>query len=431
VLALLVISIVAANFPGVNETPLYYRLTYVWAALIIISWLWTLLSLRWINIIRTARTRRHQVGQIFEERFEVANNSLLARLLVEVRDESTLPGSAGSRVLTWIGGHQSKSYLAYTWLGSRGLFRLGPTMLASGDIFGLFRSTRIIMAETSLLVVPYMVTLVRFPASPGYLTGGRAQRRRTLEVTPYAAGVREYFPGDSLNRIHWPTTARRQRLMVKEFEQDPEADVWIIVDAHKAMHSGLTDERPVIKGEAAWLLARKMEVKLPSATIEYAVSVAASLANYFIRLGREVGLATVGQVTTIMQAERGERQMGKILETLALLQPEGSLPLLGLVSSQVNQLPRGSTVIMITPSTQNTVVFAANELAQRGMRPIVVLIDAASFGGVKGSEELQIALMNQGITTYRICNNDNIKLILEGGPSEAGAMIYQYWNEPE
>jgi uncharacterized protein (DUF58 family) len=431
VLCLFVLCVFAANFPGINETTLYYRLSYIWAVLIIVSWIWTLLSLRQINIIRTARTRRHQVGQIFEERFEVANNSFIARLLVEVRDDSTLPGSAGSRILTWIGGHQSKSYLAYTWLGSRGLFRLGPTVLASGDFFGLFRSLRTITAETNLLVVPYMVTLFRFPASPGYLSGGRAQRRRTLEVTPYAAGVREYFPGDSLNRIHWATTARRQRLMVKEFEQDPEADVWIFVDAQKSVHVGLTDERPVIKGEAAWLLARKMEVKLPSATIEYSVSVAASLANYFVRLGREVGLATVGQVTTIMQAERGERQMGKILETLALLHPEGSLPLLGLVSSQVNQLPRGSTAVLITPSTQNTVVFAANELAQRGMRPVVVLIDAASFGGIKGSDELQIVLMNQGITTYRICNNDNIKLILEGGPSEAGAMSLQWWNEFE
>jgi uncharacterized protein (DUF58 family) len=420
VLVLLAVCIGMANIPGFNETSLYYRLSYVWAALIIISWLWTLLALRRISITRQARTRRHQVGQIFEERFEVANNSLFAHLLVEVRDESTLPGSAGSRVLTWIGVRQSKSYLAYTWLGSRGLFRLGPTVLASGDIFGLFRVTRTITAETSLLVVPYMVTIQRFPSSPGYLTGGRAMRRRTLEVTPYAAGVREYVPGDSLNRIHWPTTARRQRLMVKEFEKDPEADVWIFIDAQKSVHTSLTDERPVIKGEAAWLLARKMEVKLPAATIEYTVSIAASLANYFIRMGREVGMATVGQSTTVMQAERGERQMGKILETLALLEPEGTLPLLGLVASQVSQLPRGSTVILITPSTQNTVVFAANELAQRGLRPVVVLIDPASFGGVKGADELQGVLMNQGINTFRIAFNDNIKMILEGGSDVSG-----------
>jgi uncharacterized protein (DUF58 family) len=131
-------------------------------------------------------------------------------------------------------------------------------------------------------------------------------------------------------------------------------------------------------------------------------------------------MATVGQSTTVMQAERGERQMGKILETLALLEPEGTLPLLGLVASQVSQLPRGSTVILITPSVQNTIVFAANELAQRGLRPVVVLVDPASFGGVKGSDELQAVLMNQGINTFRIAYNDNIKMILEGGADVSG-----------
>ena len=36
---------------------------------------------------------------------------------------------------------------------------------------------------------------------------------RTLETTPYAASVREYYRGDPLNRIHWPSTARRSLYM--------------------------------------------------------------------------------------------------------------------------------------------------------------------------------------------------------------------------
>jgi hypothetical protein len=77
-------------------------------------------------------------------------------------------------------------------------------------------------------------------------------------------------------------------------------------------------------------------------------------------------------------------------------------------------------VILITPSVQNTIVFAANELAQRGLRPVVVLVDPASIGGVKGSDELQAVLMNQGINTFRIAYNDNIKIILEGGADVSG-----------
>ena len=44
--------------------------------------------------------------------------------------------------------------------------------------------------------------------------------------------MREYRPGDAFNRIHWPTTARTNRLMVREFELDPTVDVWIVLDLH-------------------------------------------------------------------------------------------------------------------------------------------------------------------------------------------------------
>ncbi|MEZ4612148.1 MAG: DUF58 domain-containing protein [Caldilineaceae bacterium] len=49
-------------------------------------------------------------------------------------------------------------------------------------------------------------------------------------MTTNAAGVRDYYPGDSLNRIHWPTTARMRRLMTKEFELIPRRDIWLYLD---------------------------------------------------------------------------------------------------------------------------------------------------------------------------------------------------------
>ena len=185
-------SIIAAAVWG---SPIYYRLIYLWGLLLISSWAWTQLSLRGVRVSRHARTTRQQVGQVFEERFELDNDSRLLRLWIEIRDESTLPGSAGSRVLTWIGGRQSRSYLSYSWLTRRGLFTLGPTMITSGDLFGLFSISQTIPSHHALLVTPFLVELQSFPSPAGLLPGGRSLQRRTLEVTPYAAGVREYSPG--------------------------------------------------------------------------------------------------------------------------------------------------------------------------------------------------------------------------------------------
>ena len=424
---LFIICLILANIPALGESQLYFRLTYLWGILLLISWVWTFFSLRRMSVTRRARTRRQQVGQVFEERLEVQNRLPFPRMWVEVFDKSNLPGSAASRVLTWIGKSQSRSYLAYTWLNTRGLFRLGPTRLISGDIFGLFRATREFLSSTDLLVVPFMVDLAAFPAPHGILPGGKAVRRKTVNVTPYAAGVREYIPGDSLNRIHWPTTVRRDRLMVKEFDEDPQAEVWIFIDAQDTVQVVLPEEIPAVKGEFAWLLMRKAEIKLPSSTIEYSVSIAASIANYFINSGQEVGLASVGQVFTILTAEKGERQMGKILETLALLQPGGDLPFLGLITAQENHLPKGSTVVMITPSTDHGVALAANELALRGMHPVVILIDPSTFDTEKETAvALEIMLKEQGLPVFRVANRDNLKSVLEG-ETKAGSRDFTAW----
>ena len=92
---LLAVSLVAGAVTG---QPLYYRLSYIWVLLLFGSWIMSWLSLRGVQLRRTARTLRSQVGQIFDERYEILNTSRLPRLWIEVRDESSLPGSHGSHV---------------------------------------------------------------------------------------------------------------------------------------------------------------------------------------------------------------------------------------------------------------------------------------------------------------------------------------------
>ena len=205
VLSLLIASLIAGMITG---SVIYYRLTYVWGFLIVGSWIFSKLALRGMTVRRKARALRSQVGQLFEERFEVYNASRLPRLWIEVRDESLLPGSRGSHVLSLIGGQERRSYLVRTRLVERGVFPLGQTVLASGDPFGLFPVSRSYPAQETLMVFPMMVDVKIFPSPSGWLSGGEALRRRTHQITANVAGVREYAPGDPLNRIHWLSTAR-------------------------------------------------------------------------------------------------------------------------------------------------------------------------------------------------------------------------------
>ncbi len=311
VLALLALSIIAGLGTGGK---LYYRLSIFWAVLFFGAWLWSIISLTGLKFSRSTRTLRAQVGQIFEEKFDVQNMNRIPRVWLEIRDQSPLPGADGSRVITALRGKQGRTYMGRVRLIRRGVFPLGPTVIASGDIFGLFPAERKIAERESLLVYPMMVEIRDFPNPPGLLPGGEALRRRTHQITPNASGVREYSNGDPLNRIHWLSTARRGRLIVKDFELDPLADVWVFLDAEAKIQASLPEDQFDFSGKDLW--GRSGKVQLPPSTEEYGVCTAASLVRYYLRRGRAVGFVCAGQHLTLISPDRGGRQLGKILEAL-------------------------------------------------------------------------------------------------------------------
>jgi uncharacterized protein (DUF58 family) len=410
VIVLLIVSLLAGVFSGVQ---LYFRLAYVWALLLIVSWLWSWHILRGVNMDRKARTTRAQVGHILEERIEVDNPGRLPRLWLAVSDSSSLPGSQASRLFPLVEPRRGRTFLSRTRILSRGVFPLGPTTLESGDPFGIFPVERIYQASESLLVYPMLFELQDFPAPAGILSGGEALRRRTPQVTPNAAGVREYEPGDPLNRIHWVSTARRNRLITKEFELDPQSEVWIFLDAVRIGQASLPFSWPKKTKEDLW--KHKIEFSLPPSTEEYGVCIAASIARYYLHLDRSLGFVSAGQSLTLIPPDRGGRQLAKILESLAILRAVGTLPLWGLIDIQAQHLARGSTIVVITHSVEEEVVLIVDFLSRRGLRPVIVLIDAASFNGPVGTEEIAEGLRLMKIPLRVVHNGDDLSKTLSLG----------------
>jgi uncharacterized protein (DUF58 family) len=302
-----------------------FNLTYLLAGLLLLSFLWTWAGVNWVRLARQTRARRAQVGRTLEERFAVRNTGFLPKLWLEVRDESELPGHHASQVVHSLGPGRERSWIVRTVCRMRGRYRLGPVTLISGDPFGLFQMERHLTPTSHVVVYPMTVDVRHFALPLGVLPGGDALRRRTHYVTANASGVRDYEPGDSFNRIHWKSSARKDRLIVKEFELDPLADVWVFLDADREAHVRPRRPRTAEDGDQP-LWAQTGKFELPRETEEYAVSVAASIAQYFIRQERATGLVAYGQTREVIQADRGERQLSRILETLAVLRADGRIP---------------------------------------------------------------------------------------------------------
>jgi uncharacterized protein (DUF58 family) len=415
------ILVIGAIGTVVNGSAFYVRMLYIGFLLIALAWLMTRYSLRGITIDRRARSLRGTVGDIFEEHYEIINTSRIPKLWLEVVNETPIPNASGSRVLTLLRGRQKRSYTARTWLTHRGGYTLGPTQIASGDPFGIFRASQTLPANSSLVVLPMIFNVNHFLSPPGLLPGGKAIRRKSIDITPHAAGVREYVSGDPMKRIHWPTSIRRDQLMVKEFEQDPQAEVWLFIDTHKSAHfakeAQSEQEEPPVDD---LFLLRRRKAKLPPSTLEYSISITASLAHYFIEQRRAVGLvAASGRTYKIIPAERSERQEAKILEELAFLRAESNFTLPSLVTAQMGQLPQGSSAILVTPTIWSELLLGVDSLQRRNLRPVVVLLMSQSFGSRANNEDLAKSLAERNVPVCRVYCDADISETLSGFTANA------------
>lgn len=408
---------------------IYSRFLYLGILLVVSSWLWSQWVARALHVKRLARIVHANVGDLFVERFEIINASRLLAPWIEVVNETAMPFAAGSRLLTFIKGKQHISYQARTWLRRRGGFPLGPTALIAGDPFGLFRITKRFQETQSLVVRPMLVDIHTFLSPPGLLPGGQVIRRKSSDVTPHAAGVREYVTGDAMKRIHWPTSVRRAQLMVKEFEQDPQSEIWLFLDAQENVHCEKPFEYEDISTEAM-LFGRRPKLKLPPSTLEYAVTITASLAHYFLKQRRAVGLVSAGRVFTTLSADRNERQESKILETLAFVEARGSLSLAGLVAAQAAQLPQGSSAILITPTVLPGLLAAVDDLQRRNLRPLVALLDASTFGGARGADKLYRALNEKGVPVYILPYGVDLVFALSNFSNQIISQEAYSWQRP-
>jgi uncharacterized protein (DUF58 family) len=255
-----------------------------------------------------------------------------------------------------------------------------------------------------VLVLPSAEELPYFWAPVAQLPGEGTVSKRTHYVTPNASGIREYYPGDSYNRIHWKSTARLGRLMAKTFEMDPTSNVWVVLDLQKDVQAGKGDE----------------------STEEYGVRVATSLVYHFLQANRMFGVMMHGADRVVYEPSRGAQQYMRILESLAVAEAKGETPLATLLEEEGRHLGRHSTVIVVTPSLDETWTSVLSLLLQQGARAAVVLLEPGSFAGKSGSRDrgdvaAVHALAAANVLVYEVRAGSELSLMLgPGGVVTAG-----------
>jgi uncharacterized protein (DUF58 family) len=241
---------------------------------------------------RSLQPQRAPVGASARVVLRLQNMSRLptGTLLLEDR----LPYALGSRprvVLERLGARQASS-VAYTVRADvRGKYEVGPLVVRLTDPFGLCELTRSFPSVDRLTVIPQVHPLPTVRLAGEYAGAGDSRARSVAVHGEDDAATREYRRGDDLRRVHWKSTARTGELMVRREEQPWESRATVVLDTRAYAH----------RGEG------------PTASFEWAVSAAASVAVHLSQAGYKLRLVTDTGIDTDA-VEVGE---GLLLDHLA------------------------------------------------------------------------------------------------------------------
>ncbi|HKS49549.1 MAG TPA: DUF58 domain-containing protein [Amycolatopsis sp.] len=237
----------------------------------------------------------------------------------------------------------------------RGIQQVGPLRATLTDPFGLCEFERELIGHSRLVVVPKVVGLWDLPSAAGLGSGDDGNVRLHAGRGEPDVIVRHYRQGDDLRKVHWPSTARRDEIMVRVDERPWRGGTTVLLDHRAAAHHGSG----------------------PAASLEWAISFVASVCLHIRRSGHRVRLVTEhGKLLADAPGDGGEAYDNAILDALATLQPAHQRDL-----TTGHDPAAGQELIAILGTVTNE---AVNQLARyrpRGTRSLAVVLDTPAFAG--------------------------------------------------
>jgi uncharacterized protein (DUF58 family) len=336
---------------------------------------------------RSLSTARAMSDEPVTVRVELENLGATLELIELVDSVPTVlelrQGSA-QKITNLPGGE--KISLEYVVSGMRGLARWKNLSVRVTDTLGLFLREMELPCEGELLVVPTFERLEEIMIRPRRtrIFSGQVKARLGGAGIEFF-GVREYYPGDERRFLNWKATARRDRPIVNEFEQERVADVIILLDArersdvirpnppapfpereggpgfawtgHRAA-KGSTTNSP----DEVWPLpvpgrgrGRGQEEASPQSLFEHSVRAALALAHYFTAQGNRVGLLIYGKYLDWTWPGFGRWQRERLLRAIVSAEKGDKAVFEDLENIPTRLLPAGSQLVFVGPILESDV----------------------------------------------------------------------------
>jgi uncharacterized protein (DUF58 family) len=315
-----------------------------------------------------AVTARGPVAVRFRAAPSPATEGDRVTLGVETRRRSRVPagsvgvtvslGRLGTHELALHGHRRSSSGELRLGRPPRGSYPIADARLVLGDYLGLESVATAVEASTSIVVHPRLVVLDGLFSEAGRrgADGRRLLLRRPAGFDFHS--VREYEQGESLRRVHWPTTARRGQLMVKELDDAPRDAVVVLLDCDPSGAVGAP----------------------PDSSFDTAVRAAGSVLRAHAVRGRKATLVTTGRRPAAVQVCSLEGDFRAALDVLAAAEPDAPYGLGPALGGEESAAARAGELLVVSATSEPASLDAVLASASRQLVSLV-WVDAPSYAG--------------------------------------------------
>ena len=333
-------------------------------------------------IVAVRRYESHALlGDTIAVELVLRNAGRLPIVWVEVRESLPVDLAPAMRVAHALAlAPRQRRTLRYELLGrKRGLYRLGPLRLSSGDLLGQQEYQREIAGDDFLTVYPRIVPLQRL-GLPSLSPFGHLRSHEPLYADPArVGGVRDYSPGDNVRDIHWSASAAAGSLQVKVYEPAMSLPTALLLDLTLG---GYDRAQGMIATELGVVVAASLAVALGNARQEIAL-----YTNGQDPLAAEVGISGFAM-------GKGQAHLVHILELLARVQAVPEAPFDALLDTVRTHLPWGATLVAIGPAGDAAYHASFVALRRAGFSVVRIVLGRRSGAPSHGLPVYYVAMLD-------------------------------------
>ena len=286
----------------------------------------------------------------------------------------------------------SRAHLVFSGL-HRGRHRLEPLDVVMTDPLGLERIEQRLDLQESILVRPRVPVLESLFSTHGARDTGAARSRFRRPTGFEIHAVRDYAPGEPLRAVHWPSTARRGRLMVKELDDAPRDDLAIVLD----------QDRDGVAGPAG------------HSSFDDAARAAGALALAHVLWNRRVALVGTAPGAEAVRIRSAGHDWEVALDALAEVMPVAGAHADRALRSPTAAVSRAREIVVVT-SRPERVVDALLELRRNGRSVSLVAVASETYAGRprRGPDPALLRAAAEGMPVAVVSADETLEAALTG-----------------